>query len=249
MHIYRTADIYASTEMRPEGLWGRDILIPGTVALIAGQAGVGKSFIAQGLGDAVAQGISFAGLQTKQSTVLYCHEEMCLGEVAERVRLMISEQTAMNHPVYYAVRMGLRIDTPDGRDKIRNAAAQVGAKLIILDSLSDFHRQPENSNELMGAMLRELRNVADKSQACILLIHHSGKPKDSDEGSEILRGASSLRDVASDILVVSETEKYGRRLMFKKIRHGPRPDAIPFDIEREIDGGVLVKFQSLEGDL
>jgi RecA-family ATPase len=218
-------------------------LVPGTVALLAGQAGTGKSFIAEALADAVASGGRFAGMPTNQSPVLYFHEEMTMPEVAERIRLMMTPEEALNHKVWYAIRSGARIDTPGGRDQLITTIMDMRVRLVVMDSLSDFHRQPENSNEMMGNMLRAVRDMAGITGACILIIHHSGKPKSEEDGSEILRGASALRDVASDIMVVSETDKEGRRLIFKKVRHGARPRAIPVEIQMDVDGYLGVRFQ------
>lgn len=72
-----------------------------------------------------------------------------------------------------------------------------GARLIVLDTLSRWHKGDENSNKDMGQVLAALDLIARQTGAAVLVLHHVGK-QSAREGrqqeQQATRGASAITD-------------------------------------------------------
>src|SRR6185369_740708 len=114
------------------------ILSPGTIALIYGQSGVGKSFLALGLAYAAAGASSLFGWTApRPHKVLYLDGEMTSGKVAARLRLF--------GPPPPSLQMWLATDQKGPRldlSSIEGLACLVESwgdpDLLVIDSLSSL---------------------------------------------------------------------------------------------------------------
>jgi hypothetical protein len=108
------------------------------------------------------------------------------------------------------------------------------ADFVVIDGLIFVHTGDENSNRDMGIVLQALLDVATKMGVCILVVHHAGKPNEFASGANRARGASVLRDIPEDVLLVEAEQKDGkgpRRLSFAACRNGEAPADVRFEIE------------------
>jgi len=74
-----------------------------------------------------------------------------------------------------------------------------GVRLIVLDTLSRFHRLDENSNGDMARLVATLEHVAAETGAAVLFLHHVNKGSARDgqtDQQQAARGASALIDNA-----------------------------------------------------
>ena len=74
-----------------------------------------------------------------------------------------------------------------------------GARLIIIDPLSQFHNLDENSNSEMAILMGNLNCVAKRTGAAVLFIHHVSKGSvrnGQGDQQQAARGASALTDNA-----------------------------------------------------
>ena len=70
-----------------------------------------------------------------------------------------------------------------------------GARLLIIDPLSQFHRLEENSNNQMAVLMGNLQCIAKETGAAVLFIHHASKAAARDGLGDFptaSRGASVL---------------------------------------------------------
>ena len=78
-------------------------------------------------------------------------------------------------------------------EDIERSVSSVG--LIVIDTLNGFYNGSENDNSDMGIFLRNINRLSQEFQACVILIHHTGKDgrraydTDTDTSG---RGASSF---------------------------------------------------------
>lgn len=77
------------------------------------------------------------------------------------------------------------------------------AELLIIDNLQCYNENDENDNTKMRQLLNRLTKIKSDNGITLILIHHSGKG-DAKE----LRGASSIKDWASNIVYLEETKDY-----------------------------------------
>lgn len=94
--------------------------------------------------------------------------------------------------------MGMRLDVMNnaGMEAVLNL--QETPRLIVLDTVSRIHGLDENSNRDMSLLISRLEELALKSGAAILLIHHVSKAsrRDGQQDQYSARGASALIDNA-----------------------------------------------------
>jgi RecA-family ATPase len=64
--------------------------------------------------------------------------------------------------------------------------------VTFIDPIVSAHGVNENDNMAMGAVVSLIREVADKTNSAIGLVHHIRKGKREDAGIESVRGAGSL---------------------------------------------------------
>jgi hypothetical protein len=107
---------------------------------------------------------------------------------------------------------GLAITFPD-RDAVAEAAAARGIGLIVVDPFVKSHALDENSNPHMDAAATAWAEVAERSGAAVLLVHHVRKLGSNPLDVEAARGAKALTDAARSAAILSPmTEEEAGRL-------------------------------------
>ena len=175
----------------------KGLLEESSLALLFGDPGCGKSFLAIDLASSVATGFPFHDRETKQGAVFYIAGE---GHGGLRRRFAAWEQgnsTSLDgQPLFVSQRAANLYDAESARevaDAIDALAAQHGSpRLIVVDTLArSFGGGDENSTKDMNAFVIAMDNLkARYRQATILLVHHTGHAeKGRARGSMALKGA------------------------------------------------------------
>src|SRR5689334_11433770 len=114
------------------------ILAPGTLALIYGPPGVGKSFLALGLAWAAAAGGTMLGWAApRRHKVLYLDGEMRRDAVAGRLRLFGRPPRSLQ--MWLATEdQGSPLDLASEDGIVRLSASWKGVELVIVDSLASL---------------------------------------------------------------------------------------------------------------
>jgi archaellum biogenesis ATPase FlaH len=156
----------------------------GTVNLLSAESGTGKSWIAYAIAGAVASGMPFAGLNVRQSSVIYVDGENPLAVVKDRVReLGLSESADLK------VWGGWIEDPPPGPDDPRIIDFARNRKgLLIWDSLVEFNPGDELNATETRAFMKKFRALSNLG-ATVLVLHHCGKSSTSSE----YRGSSDIK--------------------------------------------------------
>ncbi|WP_028319611.1 helicase RepA family protein [Desulfobulbus elongatus] len=95
--------------------------------------------------------------------------------------------------------MGRRLDIMDGGHLRHMIEYCMGARLIVIDTLSRIHGLDENSNGAMARLVCTLEHIAATTGASILYLHHVAKASVRDglaDQQQAARGASALVDNA-----------------------------------------------------
>jgi len=168
------------------------VISRGSLAVVVGHSGSGKTFTAIDLALSVASGRPWRGRAVKKGVVLYFAAEAG-ASIAKRV-----EAWRRHHQVFeadFAIRI-LPLDllnrsTPQRLlDLCEQVARERGAiQLIVIDTVSrSMPGGEENSAETMTLYISVCDRIRAETGAAILLVHHKGK-----DGTKGLRGHSSLR--------------------------------------------------------
>jgi RecA-family ATPase len=223
----------------PDGMLGKHLLVEGTVNILAGPAGNGKTWLSLALADKIVSGERFGNLETVQSRVLYISEEMTAAEMRQRMLLL---NHSKNYGLRFRFQQGLNLAHWKGMSQLKDLVNLEGKpELIIIDALRDVHSGPESVNDFMAPLIKGLRDeIARNCKSTILLVHHFGKPTEFNGGINGVRGAKAITDIASDVMILDRDEM-SRILSFPKVRHGKEPKPLRWNLYEE-NGKIDVKF-------
>ena len=221
-----------------QNLLGDGLIAAGTLNLITGESGIGKTTLAVNLSLALARGEDFLGIAgpSEPVPILFLEAEGNRDRFRERVRtacasLGVSEDDL---PIHFHRRgVPLDIDT----EELGLMVAETGARLVIPDPLGMFFDGDENrTQDWRRCVVKPLRRLTETMGAAFLLSDHHGKPSEFRTGRHRIRGTGSKVDDA-DTAITVDYGKAGeglRVLTFVKVRNGPTPEpiAVRLDLER-----------------
>jgi hypothetical protein len=144
----------------------------GTVSVLVGDSGLGKSPLAYQLGLCVAQGLPFLGMKTHRGSVVYADYENGLSGSKEIRDSLVQFLGIDSAPEEFSL---WTADASDGGLNIDGVCQDVRPDLVILDTLRSHNPYFEKSDNT-GAAMAHLRSLSAKHQTSILAIHHVRKP-------------------------------------------------------------------------
>lgn len=234
-----------------------DFVEQGSVALLAGEGGAGKSFVALNAGIAVAAGGRFYGktAMAGRAVCLFCEDSdgaihvrltrMCdaLGIRMEDLAGRLLALSLVDDPVE---RRTLWQDRrPTSRLEVLEAelAAIPDLRLLALDNVTHLFNGDEISRQEVGGFLIALTAMARRLGIGIILIHHASKSQD---GSS-LRMASGSTAWVAQCRAAAELRKAsgeeGPKFAVRKINNGRE-----WELElRWTDDGALLPVQEAVG--
>jgi hypothetical protein len=169
----------------------KGLLLEGSLAFLFGRWGTGKTTVAIELCVAIARELPWHGRKTRGGLVVYISCESPHG-----VRLRLSAQLK---------EQGITIDDLHGNfleiaarphllkpDDVQALIAELQAlgpvALIVVDTLARaMAGTEENSAKDAGILVGNCQTISEKTGACVLLLHHTGK-----DASRGMRGSSNL---------------------------------------------------------
>lgn len=196
-----TADELLDTDV-PEPRWAVHGLIPEGLSLLAGAPKLGKSWLALGLGIAVASGAQALGqIDTTAGDVLYAALEDTPRRLKRRLNMMLGQGGAPS-------KLTLVTMLPEMPRAIELIAewldAHPDARLVVIDVLGKI-RPPsgsssdkyENDYKVIGA----LKRLADDHQIAIVAVTHTRKMADEDVFATVA-GSTGLTGAADTTIVL-----------------------------------------------
>lgn len=236
--VWTSGELYeAENLVRPQGYLLDRIFCPKSVGLVAGRRGVGKTFLALQLAMDISNDRPFGHMNTKPGSVLFLSQEMVQEEVQDRFRELF-RRDEMSDKLSVVCRLPFKADS----DKAHAAMAPILAKampnVLIIDALRDIKGSAkEKDNDEMAAVMERLRNMADRWNLAVILIHHMGKPRE--DSHESGRGASVIEDVSADILYLSKSKDGKNLARWDKTRHRSIPDPFSYRLLKDEETGKL----------
>ena len=164
-------------------------------AVMYGEPGCGKTFVALDIALSVASGRDFHDMDTEQGAVLYIAGEG-VGGLGKRVRAWIDNRGAgcvERELPFYILPTAVNFAGPGDVEKLLSTIDELAAdcgqfSLIVIDTVARaLLGADENSATDIGKFVRACDAIKEHTGAAVIGIHHSGK-----DGGKGMRGSSAL---------------------------------------------------------
>ena len=163
-----------------------------TLAMLYGPSGGGKTFLSVAWALHVATGSWWEGHRVEQTPVLYV-----IAEGARMVGQRVDAWTDHHgrdlneaEPIHWHP-AAINLSERNQAEALATVAADLGVGLVVIDTLARCAvGAEENSAKDMGRLVDHCDLIRAATQACVLLVHHSGKDAaNGARGSSVLRAA------------------------------------------------------------
>jgi len=202
------------------------ILPRGSLTLHAAREKAGKSLQGIDLCASVALGESFLDRAVRQGAALYVPAEENLRDVRARIETRLAgwrDAPLFTLPVNGATEDRVRLDDGESVTALHRLIVELDPDVVYLDPFRELHNLAENDADMMGPLLRPLRQIAHETDTAVVLAHHMGRQSGQARGSTAIR-ASCDQEWAftrTDDDTESDASGAGGRLVVEG-RFGPR---------------------------
>jgi hypothetical protein len=192
-----------------EAVYTVEKLVPcRSITLLHSPGGLGKTWFAFGMANAVSRGEPFLGLATKQRPVCYIDFENPLPLLIERARKLDIQDVRFWH-------LSAGVPPPKLDTATYKLYRQLPAEsLIIFDTLRAAHDGDENSSQDMALIMGRLKELRELGFD-IFLIHHTGKANERQ-----YKGSTAISDLADHVIKLYRS----RPGSFEEIQDEDEPD-------------------------
>ncbi|MBL1098918.1 AAA family ATPase [Streptomyces coffeae] len=164
-----------------------DVLFKDTLARIYGASGTFKSFMTLDFAGCVGSGIPWHGQDVTQGPVIYLVAEGIKG-IRKRVRAWEQHHGRKMTGVYFLPRPVQALD-PEWGVLVELCRRRKPALVVIDTQARVTVGIEENSNTEMGRVVDRMEQLRAASEACVLLVHHTGHDSDRGRGATAVKGA------------------------------------------------------------
>ena len=230
--IRRGAD-FAKSAGEVNWLW-RGWLARGTVTVLAGMQGVGKTTLALALGALLTRGGKWGdGTDAPRGRVLYVPAEGTDSEIGDKLW-----RTGADDVDVLTAGGGAYLTVVNDYDTILSAAA--GYDVIVLDSLTGHALSDLRKSEVARAFMNKLGELARITGAAVLVLHHLRKRTILDLGEGVnqdrVRDSQDILAVARMAWGLEEAEDGSLTLSVIKTNLAAKPPALKLVVD---DDGII----------
>ena len=169
------------------------LLSTGSVSLLVGDGGSGKTYALIDAAVCVALGKKWLEFDTTQTSVLFVDEENGPARLKDRTaRTLRGHFGDKDAPIYFVSLAQTSLYEPEDINMLHAIIEKYKAGLVIIDALADIMPGgDENAVKDTQPIFLALRRIADATNSAIVGIHHSNK-SGTYRGSTALKGAVDL---------------------------------------------------------
>ena len=183
-----------------------DKILPHGLFILAGSGKIGKSWLALDMCTAVSSGGKLWDFHAEQGEVLYLALEDNHARLQGRLNKIEAEKTDITR--LHLVTAAFGINSGLIEQTHNHLTAYPNTKLIIIDTLERI-RDTEQDKSMYSCDYRDmnaLRNITDKHELTLLLIHHTRKMYDPDP-LNTLSGSTGLIGSVDGVFVLEKAKR------------------------------------------
>lgn len=198
--IFSAKDLQAE-EIKPI-TWIIPGLLPDGITVFAGRGKIGKSWLALGLGIAVATGgYMFGKIKVEKRRCLYLALEDGKRRLKNRLETLLKGEPFPDNLLF----ANTWPKFPDGGNALRNTLKEhPDINLIIVDVLKRVRPTERTNKNLYDSdyeIIADLKKIADEHQVSLLILHHTSK-RETDDFVDSLSGSTGLGGAADSVWVM-----------------------------------------------
>jgi len=186
----------------PEPVWIVPDILPAGLTILAGPPKMGKSWLSLGLSVAVATGGLFLGHKVPKGQAVYLALEDTERRLQDRLQIVLAEEIGLEELYFFT-------NWPkDGDGGLTYLAEWLlehqDCRLVIVDTLQKIKRKPgrnENAYESDYVAMTGFKQIADKFNIAVVLVHHLKKGSETDVFNQI-SGSIGLSGAADAMMVL-----------------------------------------------
>lgn len=193
-------------EPQPPIAWlVESVFSAGSVCLLTGEPGAGKTWALLDCAVSVAAGERWLGYGVMQSPVLLIDEESGPRRLARRLGEVMRGHSADdgNLQLYYFTLARFNLWQPEDVANLQTFIEDTAARFVVIDALADvMPGRDENAVKDVQPVFMALRSIAEVTQSAIVIVHHNNKTGGY-RGSSAIKGAVDVLltvDKAGDVL-------------------------------------------------
>jgi hypothetical protein len=212
------------------------VLTEGALAVLIGAQGIGKSFLSLAWCLCVSTGLPWLGRPVRQQRVLYVIGEGAYG-LRQRAESWVKEAGVVPGPEDFRVLPAPgRLDDPRNLRTLAKMAADDGAGLVVLDTLSSVAPEAEKPDKA-PAFLAELKTLREglPGRGTVLFVHHSGVAS-----PDRARNSTALEANPDEVLVLTASGENSPLLTLKGKKVKDAPDGWSIPLRRTVLGASCV---------
>lgn len=191
--------VYKPIEFVVDGLLAQGLYI------LAGAPKVGKSWLALDMCLSIAKGEKVLGQKTVRGTALYLCLEDSYVRIQNRLYELTDEPVEKLHFVILSDTIGKGLE-----EQIANFKREhCDLKVVLIDTLQMIRESTDNGYGSDYKELSVLKNLADKLEIAIVVVHHTRKCKDSDPFN-MISGSTGISGCVDGSMVLVETKRGSR---------------------------------------
>lgn len=237
LHTVSMTELYDTVyRSRPPLIDG--LLYPGTY-LFVGAPKLGKSFLMAQLAYHISTGTPLWNYPVRKGTVLYLALEDDYSRLQKRLYQMFGTESAEN--LYFSVsasQLGSGLD-----EQLQNFVQEhPDTELIIIDTLQKVREVGGDSYSYANDydIIARLKQFADNSGVCLMLVHHTRKQK-ADDPYDMISGTNGLLGAADGAFLLQKEKRTanaatldvsGRDQQDQRLYLNRNPEKLIWELER-----------------